>query len=93
MKLFYTFLKAKSHGMALLIIFFALTSSLNATSYVWNGSVSTQWGDAGNWTPAGIPDIGDDVTINSATNNPVFEEISGLNNGYYWISIMRCFKS
>jgi hypothetical protein len=80
MKLLYIFLKAKSLRLALLAFCFTLSASLNATSYVWNGSVSTQWGDAANWTPAGIPDIGDDVTINSQTNNPVFEEVSGLNN-------------
>ena len=57
-----------------------LTVSLHATSYVWTGSVDTQWGEPNNWSPAGIPDIGDDVTITNQTNDPVFEEISGLNN-------------
>lgn len=80
MKLLHTFKKAKNLRFALLAFCFILTASLNATSYVWNGTISTQWGDAGNWTPSGIPDIGDDVTINNQTNNPVFEEISGLNN-------------
>jgi hypothetical protein len=80
MKLLYSLLKVKSRSLASLTLFFLLTATLNATSYVWNGSVSTQWGDAANWTPAGVPDIGDDVTISNQTNNPVFEEISGLNN-------------
>lgn len=80
MKLLYPFKKAKSLRLALLAFCFTLTASLNATSYIWNGSVSTQWGDAANWTPSGVPDIGDDVTISNQTNNPVFEEISGLNN-------------
>lgn len=55
-------------------------TQVKAISYVWNGSVSTEWGNTANWTPAGIPDLGDDVTISNQTNNPVFEEISGLNN-------------
>ena len=73
MKLLYSLLKVKSRSLAFLTLIFSLTISLNATSYVWNGSVSTQWGDAANWTPAGIPDIGDDVTISDQTNNPVYE--------------------
>ncbi|MFM2285971.1 MAG: hypothetical protein RLZZ543_1468 [Bacteroidota bacterium] len=69
------------HVQSLLLVFLVfMTASANATSYVWNGSVSTQWGEANNWTPAGIPDLGDDVTISNQSNNPVFEEISGLNN-------------
>lgn len=56
------------------------SAPLMATSYVWNGSVSTEWGNASNWTPNGIPDLGDDVSISNQSNNPVFEEISGLDN-------------
>jgi hypothetical protein len=34
----------------------------------WNGSVSDDWNDAANWTPAGVPDICDSVVINNGTN-------------------------
>ncbi len=74
------FLRLKTLQFILPVLMSVLTVSLNATSYVWNGSVDTQWGEPNNWTPAGIPDIGDDVTISNQTHNPVFEEISGLNN-------------
>lgn len=60
--------------------FFLLSLAANAASYVWNGSVSTEWGNPLNWTPNGIPDLGDDVVISNQTNNPIFEEISGLND-------------
>jgi hypothetical protein len=66
--------------LCLMLLIAAFSSSANATSYVWNGSISTSWGEPNNWTPAGIPDLGDDVTISNQTNNPVFEEISGLND-------------
>jgi hypothetical protein len=59
---------------------FMLSTATNAASYVWNGSVSTEWGNPLNWTPNGMPDLGDDVVISNQTNNPIFEEISGLNN-------------
>lgn len=63
-----------------IIAILTITASANATSYIWNGSTSTSWGEPSNWTPSGIPDLGDDVTISNQSNNPVFEEISGLNN-------------
>jgi hypothetical protein len=34
----------------------------------WNGSVSDDWNDAANWTPAGVPGICDSVVINNGTN-------------------------
>lgn len=65
---------------AMLFCLLAFNSIVNATSYTWNGSVSSSWGEPNNWTPSGIPDLGDDVVISSASNNPVYEEISGLQN-------------
>lgn len=39
-------------------------------SYTWNGSVSTSWATAANWTPAGPPAAGDSVFIpETATRN------------------------
>lgn len=37
------------------------------TSYTWNGSVSSDWGTAANWTPNGVPGSVDNVTINAQT--------------------------
>lgn len=37
------------------------------TSYTWNGSTSSDWGTATNWTPNGIPGAVDNVTINAQT--------------------------
>jgi hypothetical protein len=37
----------------------------------WNGSVSTDWGTAANWTPAQIPTASNDVVIASAANQPI----------------------
>ncbi len=52
---------------------FLLTSTLcfAQTSYVWDGSSSTAWATAANWTPSGVPAGSDDVTIVSAGNNPI----------------------
>lgn len=34
---------------------------------LWNGSLSTSWTEAGNWTPSGIPTAGSDVIIPDAS--------------------------
>jgi fibronectin-binding autotransporter adhesin len=39
---------------------------------VWNGSVSADWNNAANWTPAFVPGLSDDVTINPGTFQPSF---------------------
>ncbi len=36
----------------------------------WAGTISTDWSDPGNWTPAGVPGALDDVSIVPATNQP-----------------------
>ncbi len=76
--------QAKQKSFGLIFFFFgmlALLPTAGATSYTWTGAVSNEWGNPLNWSPStGFPDLGDDVTINSASNNPLYEEISGLND-------------
>ena len=43
---------------------------------VWDGSVSTNWNVANNWTPAGVPTASDCVVIPDTANDPI---ISGTN--------------
>ena len=43
----------------------------------WNGSLTTDWNTANNWSPAGVPNSTDCVVIPVTANNPI---ISG--NGY-----------
>jgi hypothetical protein len=73
-----------SQTLMLRILFAAallIPSLADATSYTWTGAVSSAWGNASNWSPStGTPDFGDDVTIQTGTNAPTFEEIAGLNN-------------
>src|SRR2546428_11767204 len=43
-----------------------------AAAKTWNGSISTDWNTAGNWTASGVPGSADDVTIPAGlTNYPV----------------------
>lgn len=45
-------------------------------SKVWNGLVDTNWNNASNWSPVGVPTSSDCVVIPNTGNNPV---ISGTN--------------
>lgn len=53
----------------------------------WNGSVSTNWNVANNWTPSGVPTIDCDVLINNTvaciitTNNAEAKSITVSNTG------------
>ena len=44
----------------------------------WTGAVNSDWDDAGNWSPAGVPDASSDVTI--ATGAPVASASIGTVN-------------
>ncbi|MBP6532677.1 MAG: hypothetical protein KA285_05305, partial [Bacteroidia bacterium] len=44
-----------------------MQSVLAGTSYTWNGSVSSDWNNPGNWTPNAVPDSVDIITIGAAT--------------------------
>lgn len=47
---------------------------------MWNGSVSTNWNVANNWTPSGVPNATHCVIIPNVTNDPI---ISGTNFDAY----------
>ncbi|MQP25539.1 hypothetical protein GFJ94_10730 [Flavobacterium sp. LMO8] len=45
-------------------------------SKVWDGSVNTNWNNANNWTPTGVPTSADCVVIPNTANDPI---VSGTN--------------
>ncbi|KAF2331242.1 T9SS sorting signal type C domain-containing protein, partial [Flavobacterium ginsenosidimutans] len=60
-------------------------------SKVWNGNVDASWGNAANWTPAGVPLASDCVEIPDVATNPIISGTDGTffanritieNNGY-----------
>jgi len=42
-----------------------------AAGLTWTGAVSTDWNNAGNWSPAQVPTATDNVTIPNVANDPV----------------------
>lgn len=46
---------------------------ISSFAQTWNGSISSSWTTAANWTPATVPGAGNDVTINNALapNQPI----------------------
>lgn len=51
----------------------------NPSGKVWNGSVSTNWTTAANWTPSGVPAITDCVVIPSTGTKPEIAVGSSVN--------------
>lgn len=60
------------------ITFYSLTFA--QTSYVWNGTTSTNWNTNTNWTPNGIPGAADNATIVTGSNNCVLAGNTSLTN-------------
>src|ERR1700709_1928429 len=50
------------------------------TSYTWNGSVSTDWNTAGNWTPGGVPGSADNVTIVTGSHTCLLSASTTITN-------------
>jgi hypothetical protein len=46
-----------------------LTGRNSSIEYVWNGSASSLWTNAANWTPSNVPTAIDDITISSPGAN------------------------
>lgn len=70
------------------------SSSLNATSYTWNG-YNGNWSDPSKWIPNGVPGLTDDVTIPGGTTctldgDVIFQSLSisgGTLNGDFDITL------
>ncbi|MFN8347614.1 MAG: BspA family leucine-rich repeat surface protein, partial [Spirosomataceae bacterium] len=56
-----------------------LSHSLFAADKTWTGANNTNWADAGNWSPAGIPANGDNIIINNVANDPVIQNATTVN--------------
>jgi hypothetical protein len=59
------------HLLPLLIVAFSSAMAQAQTTRTWDGSSSTAWGTAANWTPSGVPAATDHVIIVNVTNDPV----------------------
>lgn len=66
-----------------LLLFLSLLTSAHSiaqTSYTWNGSVSTAWNTAANWTPSGVPAAADHITIVTGSNNCILNAAATVTN-------------
>ena len=71
--------KMKSIVLSVLLLVLLQTVE-SQVSYTWNGSVSSNWNSASNWTPAGIPGPADNVTVVTASNTCVLVTDKTINN-------------
>ena len=64
------------------------SNCIEVTSFgkIWNGAINSDWSNAANWTPAGVPDATNCVTIPNTANDP---EIN-IGNAYaYSLSVLN----
>ncbi len=63
------------HILFYLIVCLSLASSnsLMAQTKTWTGASDTNWANASNWNPVGVPTATDDVTIPNTANNPTIQ--------------------
>ena len=50
--------------------------TFNNIPKVWNGSISSSWNTANNWTPTGVPNILDVVQVNKTGTNDIVLDVS-----------------
>ena len=64
-----------------IFIFFVIycVSNLFGATYTWTGATSSAWNTSTNWSPNGVPDSMDIVTIVSTTNSPTLSQNRKVN--------------
>lgn len=62
------------------LFLFSSTHSVAQTTRTWDGSSSSAWTTAANWTPSGVPAAIDHVVITSAGNSPVLAANATVTN-------------
>ena len=66
-----------------------------SVSVTWTGAVSSDWHNAGNWSPAIVPSFNNNVNIPSASNAPILSAANGnckvltISNGFLTINNNR----
>lgn len=73
----------KTPALNFLLFLFVLlgTTQLSySTSYQWVGNTSTDWATASNWSPSGVPDSADHITVSSGTYNLVLDQNRRVSN-------------
>ncbi len=66
--------------LPLIGLFFLAQTVRSQVSYTWNGSVSTAWNTAANWTPSGVPGSIDNVTIVTGSNTCALNANTSISN-------------
>ena len=56
--------------LLLMVLFVSLFANVASAQKTWNGSTSSNWYSANNWTPAGVPTATDNVVIPNVINKP-----------------------
>ncbi|WP_296317126.1 T9SS type A sorting domain-containing protein [Winogradskyella sp. UBA3174] len=66
-------------SIILTLLVFVVTITTSEAQTTWLGTTSTDWFDATNWSD-GVPDVNDNVTIDTGANNPTISTTGALAN-------------
>ncbi|MBK9400470.1 MAG: hypothetical protein IPN36_06290 [Bacteroidetes bacterium] len=64
-----TLFQAALKFLACVNLLLLFSTSLFAGNYTWNGTINSDFSNSGNWSPSGIPNSNDTITINSGKPN------------------------
>ncbi len=74
-------MKTATLRIFILFIFLGISTHYSfGTSYQWVGSTSNSWATSSNWSPSGVPDSADNVTISSGTYNLLLDQNRRVTN-------------
>ncbi|MBS1637065.1 MAG: T9SS type A sorting domain-containing protein [Bacteroidetes bacterium] len=68
------------HFIILIISLFSFAQAFAQSSYTWNGSSSSAWNTASNWSPNGVPGSADNINIVTAANPCVLSANQTITN-------------
>ena len=69
-------MRSAQRWLVVLTLAYSITGSALAGTSTWTGSVSTDWGTAGNWNPVGVPMLGTDVLVPTSPTGRRFPTVS-----------------
>jgi hypothetical protein len=62
------------------LVFIFQTVLTYGTNYTWTGTTSSAWNTTTNWSPNGLPDSLDNVTVGTVTRSPYLDQNRKVNN-------------
>lgn len=73
-------MKFNNITIVLSVFLILISGSVFGTNFTWLGDSSTAWNDPDNWSPIGLPDSLDNITISGNEPSPILSQNRKVNN-------------